>query len=299
MANSTNAQLAALTKQMKLLVRIQTQRINAIQATIMCENCGANHSTLDCLSLASLEQINFVLYNTHQQYNPAIVRDFEIDEDNMNFGDFIAMHQANTARYDATFEIDEDDMNFRDFIAMHQANTTRYDETFEIDDDDLILGDIWKLSVTQNFCPYSYTFSSEVETNQLEHMPSITTMNEEQLSEILDNRPVIQPDEVPAKEEDYVKKEKLILNEQNKKVTFNDVALIKQFSNSRLSSKIDFVIKVDEKVEIFVVVFEQCAELPSYSCEERKFKFLRINENWCKVNRCKQSKSSKALFKVL
>ncbi|KAL2526660.1 hypothetical protein Adt_11714 [Abeliophyllum distichum] len=271
MIDATKAQLVALTKQVEFLFRTQTQRINDIQATIMYENGGANHLTSDCLLLASPEQINFVLNNTHHQYNPATVRDFEIDEDNMNFGDFIAMHQTNTARYD---------------------------ETFEIDDDDLILGDIWKLSFTQNFCPYSYTFSSEVEANQLEHVPSITTMSEEQLSEILNNRPVIQPDEALVKEEEYVEKEKLILNEQNRKVTFNDVALIKQFSNSRLSSKIDFVIKVDEKIEVFVLVFEQCAELQSYSCEEYKFTFFRINKKWCKVNRCKQSKSSKALFKV-
>ncbi|KAL2542983.1 hypothetical protein Adt_03961 [Abeliophyllum distichum] len=123
-------------------------------------------------------------------------------------------------------------------------------------------------------------------------------MSEEQLSEILDNRPVIQLDEALVKEEKYVEKEKLIPNEQNRKVAFNDVALIKQFSDSRLSSKIDFVIKVDEQVEVFVVVFEQCAELQSYSCEEHKFTFFRINEKWCKVNRCKQSKSSKILFKV-
>ncbi|KAL2470807.1 Uncharacterized protein Adt_38943 [Abeliophyllum distichum] len=232
MEDAIRAQLVALTKQVELLVRTHMQGINAIQATIMYENCGANHTTSYCLLLVSPEQINFVLNNTHHQYNPATVRDFEIDEDNMNFRDFIAIHQANTARYDATSEIDEDNMNFVDFIAMNQTNTTRYDETFEIDDDDLILGDIWKLSVTQNFCPYSYTFSSEVEANQLEHMPSITTMSEEQLSEILDNRHVIQPDEAPIKEEEYVEKEKLILNEQNRKVTFNDVALIKQFSNS-------------------------------------------------------------------
>ncbi|KAL2470772.1 Uncharacterized protein Adt_38908 [Abeliophyllum distichum] len=46
------------------------QGVNAIQATIMCENCGANHSTSDCMLLASPEQVNFVQNNSHQQYNP-------------------------------------------------------------------------------------------------------------------------------------------------------------------------------------------------------------------------------------
>ncbi|KAL2518317.1 Uncharacterized protein Adt_14564 [Abeliophyllum distichum] len=68
--SATNAQLATLTKQVELLVRTQMQGVNAIQATIMCENCGANHSTSDCMLLASPEQVNFVQNNSHQQYNP-------------------------------------------------------------------------------------------------------------------------------------------------------------------------------------------------------------------------------------
>ncbi|KAL2455769.1 reverse transcriptase [Abeliophyllum distichum] len=55
---------------------------------------------------------------------------------------------------------------------------------------------------------------------------------------------------------------------------------------------------VDEKVEIFVVEFEQDAALKSYFHEEHKFKFLRINDKWCKITRCKQNRSSNALFKV-
>ncbi|KAL2541769.1 Clathrin heavy chain 1 [Abeliophyllum distichum] len=68
--SATNAKLATLTKHVELLVRTQMQGVNAIQATIMCENCGANHLTLDCMLLASPEQVNFVQNNTHQQYNP-------------------------------------------------------------------------------------------------------------------------------------------------------------------------------------------------------------------------------------
>ncbi|KAL2532241.1 Retrotrans gag domain-containing protein [Abeliophyllum distichum] len=63
--SATNAQLATLTKQVELLVRTQRQGVNAIQETIMCENCGANHSTSDCMLLASPEHVNFVQNNTH------------------------------------------------------------------------------------------------------------------------------------------------------------------------------------------------------------------------------------------
>ncbi|KAL2527606.1 Uncharacterized protein Adt_12660 [Abeliophyllum distichum] len=53
--SATNAKLATLTKQVELLVRTQMQGVNAIQTTIMCENCGANHSTSNCMLLASPE----------------------------------------------------------------------------------------------------------------------------------------------------------------------------------------------------------------------------------------------------
>ncbi|KAL2471894.1 Uncharacterized protein Adt_40030 [Abeliophyllum distichum] len=51
--SATNAQLATLTKQVELLIRTQKQGVNVIRATIMCENCGANHSKSDCMLLAS------------------------------------------------------------------------------------------------------------------------------------------------------------------------------------------------------------------------------------------------------
>ncbi|KAL2526598.1 Uncharacterized protein Adt_11652 [Abeliophyllum distichum] len=53
---ATNAQLAALTKQVELLVKTQTQGVNVVQTTMMCENCGANHSTSDCMLLASPDE---------------------------------------------------------------------------------------------------------------------------------------------------------------------------------------------------------------------------------------------------
>ncbi|KAL2462264.1 Uncharacterized protein Adt_45684 [Abeliophyllum distichum] len=206
MTDATNAQLATLTKQVELLVRTQTQGINAIQTTIMCENCGANHLTSDYRKSDTLP--NNIVTNPKELVNAITIR--------------------------SGVQLPE----------IHVKRPEKNDEQLTIEEEE-----------------------------------------------------VGKQDE-KSKEEEYVEKEKLILNEQNKKMTFNDTALIKQFSESRIYSQIDFVIKAEEEVEIFVVVFEQCAELQSYSCEERKFKFLRINEKWCKVNRCKQNKSSKARFKV-
>ncbi|KAL2542599.1 hypothetical protein Adt_03577 [Abeliophyllum distichum] len=129
-------------------------------------------------------------------------------------------------------------------------------------------------------------------------MSSITTISEEQLPEILKNRPVVQIEEAPTKEEEHVQNEKLITNKRNEKVTFNDAAPIKQFSDFHISSKIDFVINDIDEVGIFIVEFEQDDKIKSCFYGKGKVKYWRINEKWCKVNRYKQNKSSKALFKV-
>ncbi|KAL2455450.1 Uncharacterized protein Adt_47274 [Abeliophyllum distichum] len=65
----------------------------------------------------------------------------EIDEDNMLFGDFLAMQHANIARYEATSEIDEDNMLDGDFLAMQHANITRYEATSKIDEDNMLVGE--------------------------------------------------------------------------------------------------------------------------------------------------------------
>ncbi|XP_022867235.1 uncharacterized protein LOC111386964 [Olea europaea var. sylvestris] len=58
---STNAQIAALTKQVELLVKSQTKGAHAVIANPSYENCGANHLTKNCTSLGySDEQINFI-----------------------------------------------------------------------------------------------------------------------------------------------------------------------------------------------------------------------------------------------
>ncbi|KAL2525990.1 hypothetical protein Adt_11044 [Abeliophyllum distichum] len=142
------------------------------------------------------------------------------------------------------------------------------------------------------------TFPSDTKATSMEDMSSITTMSDEQLPEILENRPVGQIEELPTKEEEHVEYKKLIINKQNEKVTFNDVAPIKQFSDFHLSSKIDFVINAIDEVKIFIVEFEQDDKIKSYFYGKGKVKYWRINEKWCKVNRYKQNKSSKVLFKV-
>ncbi|KAL2532236.1 Uncharacterized protein Adt_05587 [Abeliophyllum distichum] len=65
----------------------------------------------------------------------------KIDEDNMLFGDFLAMQYANIARYEATSEIDEDNMLVGDFLAMQHVNITRYEATSKIDEDNMLVGE--------------------------------------------------------------------------------------------------------------------------------------------------------------
>ncbi|KAL2492618.1 hypothetical protein Adt_28246 [Abeliophyllum distichum] len=142
------------------------------------------------------------------------------------------------------------------------------------------------------------TIPSDTKATPMEDMLSITTMSEEQLPEILEYRPIVQIEESPTKEEEHVENEKLIINKQNEKVTFNDAEPINQFSDFHLSSKIDFVINAIGEVEIFIVEFERGDKIKSRFYEKDKVKYWRTNEKWCKVNRFKQNKSSKALFKV-
>ncbi|XP_022897561.1 uncharacterized protein LOC111411243 [Olea europaea var. sylvestris] len=58
---STNAQIVALTKQVELLVKLQTHGANAMMASLACENCGRNHVIESCMMLtSSKEQVNFI-----------------------------------------------------------------------------------------------------------------------------------------------------------------------------------------------------------------------------------------------
>lgn len=58
---STNAHIASWTKQVELLVKSQTNGANALMASSVCDNCGANHVIKSCMLLASLEeQVNYI-----------------------------------------------------------------------------------------------------------------------------------------------------------------------------------------------------------------------------------------------
>ncbi|XP_022849795.1 uncharacterized protein LOC111371859 [Olea europaea var. sylvestris] len=63
---STNAEIATLTKQVELLVKLQTHGANAMMASSVCENCGRNHTTESCMMLTSSEkQVNFIQNSSH------------------------------------------------------------------------------------------------------------------------------------------------------------------------------------------------------------------------------------------
>ncbi|XP_022858826.1 uncharacterized protein LOC111379639 [Olea europaea var. sylvestris] len=66
---STNAQIAALTKQVELLVKLQTHGANAMIASSACENSGRNHAIESCMMLTSSEeQVNFI-QNSSSNFN--------------------------------------------------------------------------------------------------------------------------------------------------------------------------------------------------------------------------------------
>ncbi|XP_022863487.1 uncharacterized protein LOC111383603 [Olea europaea var. sylvestris] len=66
---SSERVIAALTKQVELLVKLQTHGANAMMASSACENCGRNHATKSCMMLTSSEeQVNFI-QNSSRNFN--------------------------------------------------------------------------------------------------------------------------------------------------------------------------------------------------------------------------------------
>ncbi|KAL2539322.1 Uncharacterized protein Adt_00300 [Abeliophyllum distichum] len=220
MTDATNAQLATLTKQVELLVRTQTQGINAIQTTIMCENCGANHSTSDCMLLASSEQVNFVLNDTHQQYNPYSQTYNSSWKQHPNFKwyenkQFGNIYNAQQERGPSLEEMFQQFMQKTDKV-LERLDTNYQNQHASIRKIEIQIGAGYN-------CQKIHVKRPEKNDEQL-------TIEEEEVGK----------QDEKSKEEEYVEKEKLILNEQNKKMTFNDTALIKQSSESRIYSQIDF-----------------------------------------------------------
>lgn len=68
---ATNAQIAALTKHVELLVKSQTKGAHAVTVGPSCENYGANHLTENCTSMGFPEkQVNFI-QNASRNFNPS------------------------------------------------------------------------------------------------------------------------------------------------------------------------------------------------------------------------------------
>ncbi|KAL2532534.1 Uncharacterized protein Adt_05885 [Abeliophyllum distichum] len=159
----------------------------------------------------------------------------EIDEDNMLFGDFLAMQHVNIARYEATSEIDEDNMLVGDFLAMQQANITIYEATSEIDEDNMLVGEFivdhpnfsWKdnyNNIRRQGPQFQQpekrtlledilvaisarvpdTLPSNTDVNPKESVTAVTTRSVVQLPEIHVNRPVANKEHVPSTDEEHV-----------------------------------------------------------------------------------------------
>lgn len=77
-----------------------------------------------------------------------------------------------------------------------------------------------------------------------------------QLLKNLDTRLSVQPEETITEEYELVEHKELIKIEPNEIETFNEVGILIEPSNFIISSNVDFVIKINDEVEIFVVEFK-------------------------------------------
>jgi hypothetical protein len=109
--------------------------------------------------------------------------------------------------------------------------------------------------------------------------------------------PIIQPDESSTIEEEPKMSENLITTEINEEVAINEEKINLHSSNLVDCQDIDFVVKPDEEVEIFIVEFELDGIGESYYMEMGNVEFWRSNEEWNKAKRRKMGKASKAFFR--
>lgn len=103
------------------------------------------------------------------------------------------------------------------------------------------------------------------------------------LIENLDNRSIVQLEKSTTKQEKHEENGKLTLQDPNKSVTFNEVEIIRQSSDFIVCIKINFVIKVDEEIEVFIVEFKSSGIGKSYYLKVI-VKFWKIKEECFKVN---------------
>jgi hypothetical protein len=96
------------------------------------------------------------------------------------------------------------------------------------------------------------------------------------------------------KEEKPEKIEKLITTGEKERATFEEEEIL----DFIVCSKVDFVIKPYEEIEVYIVEFEMGNEEKSYYMEKSNAKIWRKNATWNKVILSKISRTSKAIFKV-
>lgn len=104
---------------------------------------------------------------------------------------------------------------------------------------------------------------------------------------------IIQPKELTTKEAEHVETDELNLKELNELVAFKEDGISMERFNF-----IDFVIKDDDKIKVFLVEFEASNLGKSYRIQKGKVQFWRMCEIWNKVKLSKRSRTSKSIFKV-
>lgn len=104
----------------------------------------------------------------------------------------------------------------------------------------------------------------------------------------------VELEKTSIKEEEHEKVEKLITTGEKECATFEE----KEFLDFIVCSKVDFVIKHYEEIEVYIVEFELGDEEKSYYMEKSNAKIWRKNATWNKVKLNKLNRTSKATFKV-
>ncbi|KAL2466103.1 Uncharacterized protein Adt_41954 [Abeliophyllum distichum] len=214
---------------------------------------------------------------------------FEINEDNMLVGDFLEMQQDNVTRYEATSKIDEDNMLFGEFIVDH-LNFSWKDNYNNIIPQEINLQN--QSDSINNLEPKMGQMADAISARVLDTLPSntkvnpkesvtaVTTRSGVQLPEIQVNRPIAKKEHVLSTDEEHVElaeqpeqivdikessnipqtKSTIPIKSSEPLISFlqrlQKYELDKKFSNFSLSSRLHFIIKVDEEVEVFIVVFE-------------------------------------------
>lgn len=166
---------------------------------------------------------------------------------------------------------------------FHEKVIAKYFEKLvKLDEGDMLLGDC---TYWEEFRYWGY--------NPLERV----VRTDFSLPMDLDCGPIIPPDGSSSIEEEQKTSENLITVELSEDEAINKEEINSYFFDFIDCPKIDFVIKPDEEIQIYIVEVESDGIDKSYYVENGKEDVWRSNEKWTKAKRRKMDKTSKAFFR--